>query len=720
MDQTVDTVESSVSPTIAAVSWMARHHGLPFTELALKDRLPEGFQLDSVTGFARALDAIGLKSRSVRMPLAKIDPGSLPVVLFRSNGSPVLLIGKDDDKRTVAVLEPVSAEMEERTFGEMKRLVTRTVLLAAPKLETVTSRLSPDAVRINDGKRHWLFTELMRHKAAWAQVVLAAFVINLAGLALPIFIMNVFDRVLPNLAFITLTTLAVGVVIALCLDLFLRVLRGAIIQRVSRRADLSLASKLFRIALSQRLLSRKGGAAGAITNLRDFETVRDFFTSSTLVSLIDLAFIGIFLSVLWLIVGELAWVAVAAIPVILLLAVVAQIPIARSAREAQQMSVKRNVVLIEALSGLETVKSVGAEPVLQREWENAVATSSRVTAKTRNWANFTSSASVITQQAVSVGIIVWGIFLVSEGAITIGALIAANILSGRILSPLAGIAQTIFRANFAIWSVRSITQFLEAEVERRDALRSDLRVERGEIFLNQVSFKYPDAKVNALSEISAHFRPGEVTALLGRIGSGKSTLGKILNGTIKSDHGSIRVDGYEISQYEPAQLRKGVGYLPQEPVLFTGTIRENITVGLPEARSNDMKRALYIAGVDAFVAGLPEGLDYFIGEKGERLSGGQKQALALARLLLRRPKLLFLDEPTNAMDHGTETLVVARLHELIAEGVGMVISTHRMSLAGIADRCIVLEQGRKMMDGELSTVLGQLGSGGTDNIGAPR
>lgn len=694
---------------------MARYHGQPFVEAGVIGRLPEGFQSDYVDGLTRALDVVGLKARAIKRKVSRLDPGSLPVVLVAKSGASLVLVGLDETGRSATIVDPLTNESEDLTTRELNRRVTGRVVLSTPKTTEIVSRLSPDALKIVPRKGHWLWSELARHRSAWFQVFLAALGVNLAGLALPIFVMNVFDRVIPNLAFVTLVTLAIGVALALGLDLLLRLLRSAIIQRVSRRADLSLASRLFQLAMAQKMLARKGGATGAITNLRDFESVRDFFTSSTLISLIDLAFIGIFLAVLTMIVGPLAWIPIVAIPVMLVIAVLAQIPIARAARQAQQMTVKRNQVLIESLTGLETVKSVGAEPILQREWENAVAASSRVTAKTRNWSNFTGSATVLVQQLVSAGIICFGVYLVAEGTVSIGALIAANILAGRTLAPLAGIAQTIFRANFAIWSMRSISQFVDTELEQRTALRSDLVVHSGKVEMRGVSFVYPDMKVAALADMSAVFEAGTTTALLGRIGSGKSTLGKLLNGLYQPHEGAILVDGHEISQFEPAELRAGIGYLPQDPVLFTGTIRENVTLGVPAARDDQIMRALYLAGIDAFVASLEEGLDYFIGEKGERLSGGQRQALSLARLLIRKPKFLFLDEPTNAMDHQSEAVAIERLKLLQAEGVGMILCTHRMSLAAIADRFVVIDAARKVLDGPREDVLRKL----TQNANAP-
>ena len=677
-------------------------------------RLPEGFDALGTSGLLRALDAVGLKSRSLKRRIGRIDRGSLPVLLIAKSGAPLILVGLNETGRRASVVNPATDVSEDLAVRELARRVTGEVVLVAPNEAATMSRLSPDARQIDPQRGHWLWSELGRHKGAWVQVLLAALGINLAGLALPIFVMNVFDRVIPNLAFVTLLTLAIGVALALALDMSLRVMRGAIIQRVSRRADLSLASRLFQLALAQRIAERKSGATGAITNIRDFEVVRDFFTSSTLVALIDLAFIGVFLAVLALIVGPLAWIPIAAIPVMLTIAVLAQLPTTRSARAAQQMTVKRNQVLIESLSGLETVKSVGAEPVLLREWENAVAASSRVMAQTRNWSNFTGAATVFVQQVVSAGIICFGVFLVAQGTVSIGALIAANILAGRILSPLAGITQTIFRANFAIWSLRSISRFVDTAIEQKSSLRSDLAVRAGGIALRDVSFTYPEAQVPAIYEFSAEFAPGTTTALLGRVGSGKSTLGKLLNGIYQPNKGTILIDGHEIAQYEPAVLRAGIGYLPQDPVLFTGTIRENVTLGVPAATDDDILRALYLAGIDGFVSGLPEGLNYFTGERGERLSGGQRQAISLARLLIRRPKLLFLDEPTNAMDHQSEALTIERLRELRQDGVGLILSTHRMSLAALADRYVVIERGRKVLDGPREEVLRQLSGAAPD------
>lgn len=345
---------------------------------------------------------------------------------------------------------------------------------------------------------------------------------------------------------------------------------------------------------------------------------------------------------------------------------------------------------------------------MQREWENAVAASSQVNGRTKFWSSIASNGTMMIQQAVSVLIIVWGVFLVSDGVITIGGLIAANILAGRVLAPLGTIAQTIFRAQYAFKALAALNRFMALPLEQDAAVTSDAQIKTGAVVVKDVRFSYPDAQVSALNDLSFSVKAGECVALLGRVGSGKTTTGKILSGLIRADSGTVLIDGVALDQYDPAELRRGLGYLPQAPDLFTGTLRENLTVGNARASDDEIKRALYFAAMDEFLAAVPEGLDLFIGEQGRRLSGGQRQGVALARLLLRYPKMLFLDEPTNAMDQRMQGQIIQRLGELNRAGTGMMICTHRQSLAAMADRLIVMDQGRAVLDGRSDEVLDKL------------
>ncbi len=696
------------------VAWLAKAFNRPFTPAAVEARLPRGTDLNKVEGLSRALAGIGLKSRAILRDIRVVDPVAFPAVVLRDKGTPLVVTAVSKTAKTATVVDPASDNLEQEIkLRALRKMIGPHVLLVTPAEDRSHAMLSPEAVRLAPEEGHWFWTPVRANWRGWTQVALAALLLNLMSLALPLFVMNVYDKVIPNLAYVTLWTLALGVGIALALDLVLRVLRGNIIENISRRVDLKVASTLFRQAMQARLLERPGGAAGIASTIRDFEVVREFFASATFVAVIDLAFIGIFVAALFFIVGPIALVPLCAVPVVLALALFAQIPLGRAAGRAQQMATKRHTVLIESLAGVETVKTLNAEPVMQREWESAVAASSQVNGRTKFWSSIATNGTMAIQQAVSVLIIVWGVFLVAEGAITIGGLIAANILAGRVLAPLGTIAQTVFRAQYAFKSLGALNRFMALPVEQQGAVTSDATIARGAVTFKSVNYTYPGAQVPALKDLGFDFSPGECVALLGRVGSGKSTTGKILSGLMQADSGSVLIDGVALEQYDPAELRRGIGYLPQSTDLFTGTLRENLMIGNGGASDEEINRALYYAAMDEFLAQVPEGLDLFVGEQGRRLSGGQRQGIALARMLLRYPKTLFLDEPTNAMDQRMQGQIISRLGELNRDGTGLLISTHRQSLAAMADRLIVMDQGRAVLDGPRDEVLARLRAMGT-------
>lgn len=692
---------------VALLAWLAKAHGSAFSEAALRAGLPAGMGLTTAPDLARALGVMGLRARQITQSPTKIDPALLPCVLFRPDGSTALLVDVAPNKRRFTVIEPHadSLRIELKARALRNAFSDQILLVTSAKEEERDARLRPGP---KAGKRAWFWAPVRASWPAWTQIILAAFCLNLLSLALPLFVMNVYDRVIPNVAFVTLWTLGIGVGIALLFDLALRALRANVLERIARRVDLRVAASLFDQAMNARLMSRPGGAAGMANAIRDFEAVRDFFGSASFVALIDLAFIGIFIAALFFVVGPLAYVPLLAIPVVLLLAIIAQVPLRRSAARAQQLSARRHVVLVESLLGIEAIKSLNGEPVMQREWEKAIAASSRIGGQTRFWSGLATSGTQFVQQAVSVGIIVWGVYLLADNQITVGALIAANILAGRVLAPLAAIAQTIFRAHYAVSSMRALTELMALPRERPAAPKSDLRIQGGQLEFKSVTFRYPGAEHPALNEVSFTITPGETVALLGRVGSGKTTSGKLMNGLLQAQSGNILIDGHGIAQYDPAELRDGIGYLTQDSELFTGTLRENLLLGRPNADDEALRHALYLAGMDSFVAANPDGLDLFIGDKGSRLSGGQKQGLALARLLIRETPVLFLDEPTNAMDQQMEAAVIQRLGAMANGQRSLIFCTHRMSLAALADRFIVLDQGRKLLDGPREDVLDQL------------
>lgn len=698
------------------VEWCAAHFGAPFSEIGVRSRLPSEAELTDPEMLGQAMAAVGLKSVKVHTALRKIDPIVLPCVVFLKDGAPLLITGLDLRQGHVTWRDPKSDTQDSGKIAALARRLKPGTLLIAP--DDGLEGMDPDTSAARAGG-HWFWAPVKAHWGSWSQVFIASLMLNVLGLALPLFIMNVYDKVIPNLSFVTLWTLALGVALAVGGDLILRTLRLSIVETLGQRIDLKVGSTLYRHALDLGLIGRPGGAAGLAARIRDYETVRDFFASSTFVAFFDLLFIVIFLGVLYAIVGPLALLPTAAIPVVLVIALVSRAAIGRTTEQAVRLSSDRQTVLMESLHGVETIKTLNAEPLMQRAWETAIAATARVTGRARFWSNFATNATLFIQQSVSIGIIVWGVFLIFDGDITIGALIAASILSSRAMAPLSAISQATFRLQYVIKAIRALNDVMDMSVERPPVLRSALKVKAAALDLVDVTYTYPDVETPALKDLSLSIGPGESVALLGRVGSGKTTLGKLVSGLIEPQSGVVRVDGFGLNQYDRSELREGIGYLPQRVDLFTGTLRENLMMGALNADQARIEAALYYSGLDEFVSSNSAGLDMEIRENGSRLSGGQAQALGLARVLLKAPKLMFLDEPTNAMDQEMERRVALRLKELNADGTTLILCTHRQSLAAIAGRYVILDHGRKVLDGTQEAVMQRLQAGVTANAKGP-
>lgn len=685
------------------VRWFASFFAQPYSRTAVAARLSGQTDLNRSGPLAAMLETVGLKNTIYRKKLRRLDPIVLPCVAFRKDGSALIVTGLDRKTGQATWLDP-DDQMAEQTgrIRDLQKRVTRELMLV-----TFEDANSPTGVKARRSG-HWFWAPVRAHWASWLQVILASFLLNLMGLALPLFIMNVYDKVVPNLSFVTLWTLAIGVGLAVCADLILRTVRLSTIESISQRIDLKVGASLYRHALDLGILTRPGGSAALAGQIREYETVKDFFASSTFVSFFDLAFIAVFLFVLYAIVGPLAYLPMIAIPVVLIIAMICRSAIDTTAQSAVQLAGRRQTVLMESLHGVETIKTLNAEGIMQREWETAIAATSRVTGRARFWSNFSINSTIFIQQAVSVGIIVWGVYLISERQISVGALIAASILSGRALGPLSAIAQATFRLQYVIKSLRSLNQMMKLTGDKPKTVRSHLQVKSAKLELTGVTFSYPDTQVPALQDLSLTVEQGECVALLGRVGSGKTTLGKLLCGLIEPDQGTMRLDDFGLNQYDRAELRDGVGYLPQNCDLFTGTLRENLLLARPEATQDEIEKALYYSGLGTFVSSNSSGLEMQISENGSRLSGGQAQALVLARVLLKSPKLLFLDEPTNSLDQEMERIVCTRLKELNEDGTTLILSTHRQSLSAIADRFVILDSGRKVLDGSKESVMKRL------------
>ncbi len=557
---------------------------------------------------------------------------------------------------------------------------------------------------------HWLFGPLRDNVKIYGQTVLAAAVVNLLGLVSSFFIMTVYDRVLPNQAIESLVALTIGVILAHIFDFLLKSLRGYFIDIAGQRLDATVGASVFDNLMSMRLDARRG-ATGAIAGLvKEFENLRDFFSSATLVTIVDLPFIFLFIGAIALVGGPIALIPLIGVLMAIASGVIIQPLIMKRTQQAMAEGHHKNAVLIETLGGLETIKSVKADGLMRARWRSGVARHAKISAIGRFLNQFAVNASGLAQQASQVGVVVVGVFLVGANEITTGALIACVILTGRAMGPLGQVASLLSRVNGALASYKSLNQLMTAQSET-DATRQYLsRPElQGKIEFRDVSFSYPGVTTKALDDVSFVIEPGERVAILGKNGSGKSTIVRQITGVYQPTEGSVLVDDTDIRQLRPADLRGNIGAVLQDVCLFSGSIRENIALGLDNISDEDILEAAKIAGVHDFVGATAGGYDQHLSERGEGLSGGQRQAIALARALAPKPSILLLDEPSSALDAQAEAALIARL-EQATRGRSILIVTHRMSMVRLVDRIIVLDRGRVLVDGPRETVMRAMAS----------
>jgi ATP-binding cassette, subfamily C, bacterial LapB len=538
---------------------------------------------------------------------------------------------------------------------------------------------------------------------------LAALIVNVLGLAAPLFTMNVYDRVVPNGAISSLAALSIGMTIAIVFDFVMRAVRSRIIDLTGKKIDVVLAAGIFEHVQGVKMAQRPPSVGILANQIRDFDSVREFFTSGAVVSATDLLFASLFIAILFEIAGPLAWIPFAMLPLMMITGLILQYPLGRAMRKLQAESAARHGVLIEALSSLETVRAIGAEARMQTAWEQSVAATARSGEDVHLWASLALTISNTAQQITNMLMLVIGVFLILDGKLSTGALVASTMLAGRVLAPISSIASVITRATQTLTSLRAIDRVMKLERERPVG-RSYVarRITEGRVAFENVSFRYPGAPETALEKVSFRIEPGERVGIIGRIGSGKTTLGRLMVGFYDPMEGRILVDGVDARQYDPADLRTGIGFVLQDTDLFFGKLRDNITLGRRSCTDEEVLAAARLAGVESYIAGHPLGYDMPVAEGGRSLSGGQKQAIGLARVLIRRPKVVFFDEPTAHFDVRSETEFLERLKGFAREQMTIIISTHRFSLLGYVDRILLFDKGRLVADGPRDKVLALL------------
>ena len=665
--------------------------GLAFSEGALRD-LPELVSgRFGPTDAVSALRHVGFDASYGEMEVVELQPSHCPLITFFENGKAAVIESIDDAGE---ILVKHFENPQEPQMLKLSKEGLESVFL--PKMILARKTLS---VTIAKAKNDWFWGSLLQGRWLYSQVLLAAAVTNFLGLSTSLYIMVVYDRVVPNEAIESLVALTIGVVIALGFDFLIKTLRAQFVDRAGKKADGRMSRLIFDKILSMRLDKRRQKSGAMASIVREFDTLREFFTSATLVAVVDLPFVFFFIWIISLIAGPLALVLLVAVPMVILAGLVIQPFLARIAESSMRTGMTKQSVLVETLNGIETVQATGSGRLMRKRFEEASDAQSELGLQNRMLSQFAINSAASIQQLAQIALIFYGVFLIQDGTISMGALIAAVILGGRTLAPLSQLAAAMSRANGARQAYRSLSKVMTDGADQRDfsgprLSRPDLE---GTVEFRNVSYSFPGATGPIIRDLSLKIPAGQKVVIVGRMGSGKSTFCRLLGGLIEPNDGAILVDGVDIRQIDKSDVLRNIGVMLQETWLFSGSVKENLQMGFYEYDDAYLLDIAKISCVDDFIAAHPQGYDMELRERGEGLSGGQRQSINLARAMLHNPSLLVLDEPTSSMDTATEKAVLDRMKRW-ASNKTLVMATHRNSLLELADRVLVIDQGAIITD----------------------
>ena len=703
----VDRLEVVRDPLAASLAIAARLYGEAVSPTALAAGLPleDGRMTPALV--VRAAERAGLQARIVKTPLAQLGSEYLPALLLTSDRDACVMLERNGDEAKI-VLPELPDTSRDVPLAQLEASYSGHAIVLS-RLQRFSA--GTESERIAD-KHHWFWGTLRGEVRTYSEVAIATVLINLFALASPLFFMNVYDRVVPNQAMETLWVLSIGMAIVLAFDLVLKILRGYFIDVVGRRADLALSSTLFARVMDLKLDQPRQPVGTLANNLREFESLRDFFTSATLASIIDLPFVLLFLgTILWIGGFWMVLPLIVAIPLVIGVGLALQPALRDHIRRSFAATEAKYSTIIETLAAIEHVKHLNAASQLQRKWESLVDYVARESLTARLISAFALHFTGWVQAATGISVLIIGAYQAAEGRLTLGALIACTIIASRAVAPLTQLAGLLTRYHTAATALNALNKIMEAPVEREPGRTFVSRPKLdGRIDFRAVTFRYPGQQVDALREASFSIPAGSRVGIIGRMGSGKSTLAKLLIGLHHPQAGNVLVDGIDTRQIDPSDLRRNIGYMPQDVVLFAGTVRQNLTMGAPQTDDEAMLRAVQLVGLDEHLNKHPQGFDMPVGERGAGLSGGQKQAVALARALLTDPPVLLLDEPTAAMDTGSEEHFKSRLARVL-EGRTLIVVTHRESMLTLVDQLVVMDGGRVVAAGPKSDVLLALSQG---------
>ena len=689
-------------------------HNNPYSADALTIGLPvkdgeeiELFSLKSSKSlFSRAASRAGFASTLVRKDLDQISPLVLPCILMLRGKKACILQSFSEDKKMANIITPdlsTGTSMIETSKLKDEYLGYAYYL----KREFVPEDTSSTKL-IDAGNDHWFWGTLKRSKKIYFDVVIASFIINLFVLASPLFTMNVYDRVVPNNAVETLWVLALGVSVVYGIDLFLKFVRSYFLEIAGKKSDIIMSSILFERVMDMKFSNKPKSVGSFASNLKEFDTVRNFFSSASLAAIVDLPFALIFLIVTYFIGSYLVLVPIVIMVAILCYTFFIKDPLQNAIKSTFEASAMKNGILIESLSSLETIKTLGASGHVQWNWEEATGEIANRSIKSKIITTSITTVTSFLVQLNTIAIIVLGVYMIQDTHLTMGGLIAAVMLSSRAIAPMGQVASLAANFEQTKTAYQSLSKIMQMPVERPEGKKFVRRNSfEGKIEFKNVSFTYPDTTKGSLDRINFVIQPGEKVGIIGRNGSGKTTLQKIILGLYAPTEGSVLIDGIDINQIDPADLRRNIGYVPQDVVLFKGTVRENIVQKAPYVDDMQIIKAAKVSGVDEYVNAHPLGFDMPVFERGDGISGGQRQSIAVARAFLLDSPIILLDEPTNSLDNTVESKLKANL-KVNTVNKTMILVTHRTSMLDLVDRLIVMDNGKILLDGPRDEVLARL------------
>ena len=711
-DGSIDVAAGMPDPLLECLVFLTAHFGRAKSAEALTAGLAYDSRSMRPVLFCEAAERLGLKTQIVKRPKMEAIPSAvLPAVIILKGEQACVLLEIKNQKAKVFL--PETKSVGEISYAALEKDYSGYVIFIHPRSEFT----NPETVHLEDSDRHWFWGLVHENSSIYGMALLGSVFINLFALASPLFIMNVYDRVIPNSAIETGWALGIGALAVFIFDFIMRTLRAYLIDLAGRRIDVIAAQKIYDQVLNIKLAYRIGSSGAFANKLRDFNSVREFFTSATITGLVDLPFSIFFLFIIYKLGGSIALILIALMLVVVGIGFALQFPLKALVRKASQSSEAKHGLLVETIHGLETIKAVNADGRFRARYGDHVGEDAAYGQGSRFISGLGVNIATFLQQIASIIVVLAGMYMVKEQILTMGGLIACVMLGGRAIAPIGQIANLMTRYHQAGMALKTLDKIMDQPVERpphkQFLHRPDLK---GKIAFDKVSFAYPGVKRKVVDTVSFTINPGEKVAIIGRIGSGKSTIARMIMGLYDPDEGTILADDTDYRQIDPADLRRNIAYIAQDVVLFGGSVRDNISASMPHATDEAILAASKAAGAHEFISRHPMGYDAPVGEHGKGLSGGQRQAIALARAMLLEPHVMVCDEPTNSMDVQAEEVFKRYIAEHTS-GKTLILITHKQGLLPLVDRLILFDQGRLIMDGPRDKVVQALQSG---KIGVPQ